>query len=101
MPTEADLRQALRDCFDPVEHRDVVALNLVRSATLVEDTESPGAGIPGVPARFIARIVLTEPSTDDARNEILASIVRNRLLGLPWISRVDLRMQPNPLPILK
>ncbi len=98
--TEADLMNALRDCFVPALRRDVVSASLVRSATLRPDTEAPGAGIPGVPQRYIAEIKLTEPSADDAVNAQVHAAVENRLLGLEAISRVDLTLVPPLFPIL-
>ena len=79
--SEADLLRALRDCYDPVLKRDIVSLGLVRSARLTPATDAPGAGIPGVPPRFIARVTLVAPSQDEAANALLATLVQNRLAG--------------------
>jgi hypothetical protein len=99
--TEADLLDALRACFVPALRRDVVTAALVRSARVELDADAPGAGIPGVPPRYIARIQLTAPSTDDAINAQTQAAVENRLLGLPAISRVDLKLSPPLFPILR
>lgn len=98
--TDADLLQALRECFIPALRRDVVAAGLVRSATLQRDPDAPGAGIPGVPQRHIARIALTAPSTDDAVIAQTRAAVENRLLGLEAISRVELTVKPPLFSIL-
>ena len=98
--TEADLLDALRDCFIPALRRDVVAAGLVRSATVEPDVDAPGAGIPGVPTKYIARITLTLPSGDDAINAQMHAAVENRLLGLQAISRVKLTLLPPLFPIL-
>ena len=98
--SQPDLLQALTECFIPALRRDVVAANLLRSATLTLDTDAPGSGIPGVPPRYIANIVLTAPGTDDAINAQTLAAVENRLLGLPQISRVDITLQPALFPIL-
>ncbi len=97
---QPDLLQALSECFVPALRRDVVAANLVRSATLQPDTEAPGSGIPGVPPRYLAHIVLTAPGIDDAINAQVLAAVENRLLGLPQISRVDIVLKPALFPIL-
>ena len=98
--TDADLLQALRDCYDPRTRRNLVAAGLIRSATLTPDEDAPGAGIPGVPARFIAHITVTAPTSDDAANAQFLAQIENRLAGLEWISRTDLRLAPPLFPIL-
>ena len=92
--TAADLVNALRDCYDTLQQRNIVDLGLVQSATLRRDTEAPGANIPGVPTRYIARITLRAPSSDDARNAQLRAQIENRLAGLPEISRTEIEMLP-------
>ncbi len=99
--SEADLLLALRECFVPALRRDVVSAGLVRSATLTLDREAPGAGIPGVPPRFIARLALWEAAAEDAVNAQLRAAVENRLLGLPAISRLELTTSPPLFPILR
>jgi hypothetical protein len=99
--TDAELLRALRDCYDPVLKRNIVDLNLVRSATLSEDREAPGATVPGVPPRFIARITLIAPSIDEAAIAQLCAQIENRLAGLPAISRTAITLLPTPFPILK
>ena len=98
--TNADLLQALRDCYDPHTRRNLVAAGLVRTATLTPDEDAPGAGIPGVPARFIAHITLTAPTSDDTANTQLLAQVENRLAGLEWISRTNVQLKPPLFPIL-
>lgn len=98
--TEADLLQALRECYIPAIRRDVVSAGLVRSATLQQDLDAPGSGIPGVPQRSIARVTLTAPSSEDAVNAQLQAAVENRLLGLESISRLELTLTPPLFPIL-
>ncbi len=100
MFTDNDLQQALTECFVPALRRDVVAVGLVRSARLLRDENAPGAGIPGVPPRFIAQITLSAPGSDEAVNAQVHAAVENRLLGLPAISRVSLTMLPALFPIL-
>jgi len=92
--TDADLANALRDCYDTLQQRNIVDLGLVQSASLVRDIDSPGASVRGVPARYIARITLRAPSSDDARNAQLRAQIENRLAGLPEISRTEIEMLP-------
>ena len=98
--TDADLVNALRDCYDTLQQRNIVDLGLVQSASLTRDTEAPGAQIRGVPPRYIARISLRAPSSDDTRNAQLRAQIENRLAGLPEISRTEIDMRPALFPIL-
>lgn len=98
--SEGELMDSLRECFVPALRRDVVSAGLVRSAALEPDRDAPGAGIPGVPPRFIARLSLWEAGGDDAVNAQLRAAVENRLLGIYAISRVSLTMVPPLFSIL-
>jgi metal-sulfur cluster biosynthetic enzyme len=98
--TDADLVNALRDCYDTQQQRNIVALGLVKHATLEIDRDAPGATISGVPPRYIARITFRAPSSDDARNAQLRAQIENRLAGLPEISRTEIEMLPALFPIL-
>jgi metal-sulfur cluster biosynthetic enzyme len=97
--TEADLFNALRDCYDTLQQRNIVALGLVQSAALVRDAEAPGASVRGMPPRYIARITLRAPSSDNTRNAQLRAQIENRLAGLPGISRTEIEMLPALFPI--
>jgi metal-sulfur cluster biosynthetic enzyme len=98
--TPDDLTSALRDCYDPLLRRNIVELNLVRSATLTRDEEAPGATIPGVPPRYIAQIRLIAPGTNDDANAQLVAQIENRLAGLPAISRSTIELLAPAFPIL-
>jgi metal-sulfur cluster biosynthetic enzyme len=98
--TEPDLVNALRDCYDTPQQRNIVDLGLVQSASLTPDTEAPGANIRGIPPRYIARITLRAPSSDDTRNAQLRAQIENRLAGLPEISRTEINLLPALFPIL-
>ena len=98
--TQADLLDALRDCYEPSTHRNLLELNLVRSVNLTPDTEAPGAGIPGVPPRFVARITLLARALDEAATAQMRAQVENRLAGIPALSRVEVAVLPPVLPIL-
>lgn len=96
--TTPDLLHLLRDCY--IHNRNIVDAGLIRSATLIHDADAPGAKIPGVPTRHIARITLLAPTSDDAANAQLLAQIENRLLGHPSISRVELTLLPPLFPIL-
>ena len=98
--TDADLVNALRDCYDTLQQRNIVDLGLVQSTSLALDTDAPGANVRGVPPRYIARITLRAPSSDDTRNAQLRAQVENRLAGLPEISRTQIKMLPALFPII-
>ncbi len=98
--TEADLLRALRDCFLPALRRDVVSAGLLRSATLEPDPDAPGAGVPGVPERYIARVRLSAPNAEEAIAAQLQAAVENRLLGLPSLSRAEVTILPPLFSIL-
>ena len=93
--TEANLLLALRDCYLPLDRRNIIAANLVRSATLTPDPDAPGS-IP----RLHAHITLNAPGTDEAANSQLCAQIENRLLGLEAISRVSVTLFPALFPIL-
>ena len=97
---QAELLNRLRDCFIPRSERNVISAGLLRSATLERDLTAPGAGIPGVPTRFIARIVLDAPGNEEAVNSQLRAVVENRLLGSPEISQAEVTMRPPLFSIL-
>lgn len=98
--TDADLLRSLRDCFSPADGRDIVTANLVVSAHLVFDATAPGTGIAGVPKRFIARIILRAPTSNETLNAQLEAQISNRLAGFESISRTEIELLPPLLPIL-
>jgi len=99
--TDADLLNALRDCYDPILKRNIVDIGLIRSATLTKDHEAPGINISGVGPRYIAHITLVAPSADEAAVAQLRAQIENRLAGLPAISRTTVTLLPTPFPILR
>jgi metal-sulfur cluster biosynthetic enzyme len=99
--TDADLLQALRDCYDPILKRNIVELGLVRSAVLSEDPNAPGANIPGVRPRYIAHVTLVASSADEVVNSQLSAQIENRLAGISAISRTIVTLLPTPFPILR
>ena len=98
--TDADLFDALRDCYDPVLRRNIVDLNLVRTAHLTLDEDAPGANIAGLPAKYRAEVQLAAISSDEVAAAQLIAQVSNRLAGLPTISRASVTLLPPAFPIL-
>jgi metal-sulfur cluster biosynthetic enzyme len=98
--TDADLVHALRDCYDTLQQRNLVDLGLVQRASLELDRDAPGANIRGLTPRYIARITLRAPGSDDTRNAQLRAQIENRLAGLPEISRTEIEMLSALFPIL-
>ncbi len=94
--TEAAIREALRDCYDPEVPCNIVDLGLVCQIRIAPDPDAPGAGIPGVPPKHRVHI---DPSLTSrgcpAHTQIIAQI-EGRLSAFPEISRtiVDLVWQP-------
>jgi metal-sulfur cluster biosynthetic enzyme len=96
--TDADLLEALRDCYDPILKRNIVDLGLIRAATLALDTAAPGID---TPPRYIAHVILVAPSADEAATAQLSAQIENRLAGLPQISRTTIRLLPALFAILQ
>ena len=99
MPTP-DLQTLLRDCYEPITQRNIVDAGLVRAAALTPDMDSPGFGIPGVMQRYIASITLYAPGNDETVNAQLVAQIENRLMGVEFISRVEVTLLPTLFPIL-
>jgi len=99
--TDPDLLHLLRDCY--THNRNIVDANLIQSATLTPDPSAPnfnGPSIPGLPIRYLARITLRAPTSDETANLQLVAQIENRLLGDPSISRVEITLLPALFPIL-
>jgi metal-sulfur cluster biosynthetic enzyme len=96
MLTEADILQALRDCYDPILPCNIVDLGLIRSIAIIPDGEAPGAAIRGVPQKHIVEISLTPTQTDEAANAQLTAQVSNRLAGIETVSRTIVTLLDTP-----
>ena len=97
MLTESEIREALRDCYDPGLHCNIVDLGLVRSVTLTPDLEAPGAGIRGVPQKHrVAIDMILTHSTEEAEGQLTAQIV-NRLAGMERVSHTTVTVLSAPV----
>lgn len=96
MLTESQLRDALRDCYDPDLPCNIVDLGLVLSIAVASDPDAPGAGIPGVPqrSRVSVELILSNPSEDAAAH--VTGQIKNRLAGLEAVSESSIRILPGP-----
>lgn len=95
--TEATLRDALRDCFDPSIPCNIVDLGLVEQVEFVLDPNAPGASIPGVPPRYRVTIRITPTTQDEAAGAQLTAQIQNRLAGLEQIVRSEVILLREPV----
>jgi metal-sulfur cluster biosynthetic enzyme len=97
MLTEATIREALRDCYDPELACNIVDLGLVYAIHLAPDPDAPGAGIPGVPSRHRVTISLglASPESLEAAAQLTAQI-QNRLAAFETISRTEVNLVSQP-----
>ncbi len=86
--SEADVRKALRVCFDPELAANIVDLGLVESISVNHDAEAPG-----MLQRFHVHLTLLRRTQEDERNAMLQAQIENRLMGLPEVSRVTIVVQ--------
>lgn len=94
--TEADIRAALRDCYDPEVPCNIVDLGLVYKVALAPDPDAPGAGVPGVPQRHRVHISLTLTSRGcPAHTQIIAQI-ENRLAAFETVSKTEVALVWQP-----
>jgi metal-sulfur cluster biosynthetic enzyme len=96
MLTEADIRAALRDCYDPELPLNIVDLGLIQSITITPDPDAPGAGIPGVPQKHIVHIDLIPTHPTEAAEAHLRAQIINRLAGLETIAQTTVHILATP-----
>jgi len=89
--TEADIRQALKDVYDPELPVNIVDLGLVYRVVLSPDPEAPGM----VPKQKV-QIDLTLTTPGCPSHAQIAEHIRNRLAGFQEIgdTQVDLVWEP-------
>ena len=96
MLTDPQLREALRDCYDPDLPCNIVDLGLLLDTSITPDLDAPGTDIPGVPkkSRVTVTLILSNPSAE-AEAHMKAQIA-NRLAGLETISHTSVTILPAP-----
>ncbi len=94
--TEAAVRDALRDCYDPEVPCNIVDLGLVYGVEVAEDAEAPGAGIAGVPQKKRVRVVLTLTSPGCPAQEQIVAQIEGRLAAFETVSRTTVEFVWEP-----
>jgi len=94
--TEAAIREALRDCYDPEVPCNIVDLGLVYGVALAPDPDAPGAGIPGVPPRHRVHVELTLTSPGCPAHTQIVAQIENRLSAFETVSRTDVALVWQP-----
>lgn len=96
MLTEADVLQALRDCYDPELPCNIVDLGLLHSLIITPDHDAPGTGIPGVLPKHRVALSLTPTSVDHVAHAQLLAQIANRLAGLQMVSHTEITLLDEP-----
>jgi metal-sulfur cluster biosynthetic enzyme len=94
--TEADVRAALRDCYDPEVPCNIVDLGLVYGISVALDPDAPGAGIPGVPARHRVAIDLTLTTQGCPAHTQIVAQIENRLAAFETVSKTEVQLVWQP-----
>jgi len=94
--TEAAIRDALRDCYDPEVPCNIVDLGLVYNVAVAPDADAPGAGIPGVPQRYRVAIALTLTSPGCPAHTQIVAQIENRLAAFETVSRTVVKLVWQP-----
>ena len=74
--------EALRVCFDPEVAVNIVDLGLVYGIDVQRDEEWPG-----FEPRYLVHVTMTMRTQSDEREAMLIGQVKNRLAGMPDVSR--------------
>ncbi|HEY0794211.1 MAG TPA: iron-sulfur cluster assembly protein [Acidisarcina sp.] len=88
---EEQVRDALRDVYDPELPVNIVDLGLIYRVDVAPDPDAPGF----VP-RYCVAIEITMTSQGCPSHAVIIEKVQNRLAGIREISRVDMRLVWEP-----
>lgn len=91
MLTESQIRIALRDCFDAETKLNLVDLGAIYDIATGPDPDSA----PAWPRQWV-KITMTLPKQDNPGNALTLEQVRNRLAGIPDISKVEVDLVWEP-----
>jgi metal-sulfur cluster biosynthetic enzyme len=94
--TEAAIRAALRDCYDPEVPCNIVDLGLVYQVDVAPDPDAPGAGIAGVPPRHRVHIDLTLTSPGCPAHTQIVAQIENRLAAFETVSKTEVALVWQP-----
>lgn len=91
MLTEAQILDALRDCYDPELRLNLVELGFIYSVSTGNDPEST----PAWPRQWV-KVTMTLASEQSPANGLILEQVNNRLAGLQQISKVQVELVWKP-----
>ncbi len=91
MLTESQIRDALRDCYDPEVPLNIVDLGLVYRVTL---TDGPRRPRPQPKQKVNIDLTLTSPGCP--AHEQIAAQIQNRLAGIQGISKSSVQLVWEP-----
>lgn len=91
MLSEADIWTALRDCFDPEVKLNLVDLGLIYTVETGPDPNST----PKWPRQWV-KVTMTLTTQQCPAGALIVEQVRNRLAGIPDISKVDVDLVWEP-----
>jgi len=93
---EDEIRAALHDCYDPELACNIVDLGLVYGIAVTLDHDAPGAGIPGVPARYRVAIQLTLTTPGCTAQMQIVAQIENRMAAFESVSKTEVTMVWQP-----
>ena len=91
MLAEADILNALRDCFDPEVKLNLVDLGLIYAITTGADPDSTRAW----PRQWV-KVIMTLTTPQCPASGLIFEQVSNRLAGIPDISKVEVDLVWEP-----
>jgi metal-sulfur cluster biosynthetic enzyme len=89
--TETDILTALRDCYDPEVKLNLVDLGLIYKVETQPDPDSTPAW-----PRQLVKVTMTLTTPQCPASGLIFEQVKNRLAGIPDISRVDVDLVWEP-----
>lgn len=91
MLTEADIRTALRDCYDPEVKLNLVDLGLIYEVSIGSDPDSK----PAWPRQWV-KVTMSLTTPQCPASGLILEQVHNRLAGIPAISKVEVELVWEP-----
>lgn len=91
MLSEAEILNALRDCFDPEVKLNLVDLGLIYAVATGPDPDST----PGWPRQWV-KVTMTLTTPQCPASGLIVEQVQNRLAGIEAISKVEVELVWKP-----